>query len=160
MSLLGESKRFTIFIRKIKTSSIWECACGDVQLNLSCAQQRTSAHVLCQGAADTSARLHAMQATGEAKARSTPGCTSQAFLHRNPPTELCKVRRAWLKFHLLHDPSVFYCSVVTVLLIAVPQKMVSGQPKPPALQVSVLVDAGQLGNGFRVHTLESTRSLR
>lgn len=73
MSFLGESKHFTIFIRKIKALSIREYACGDLRLNLSGTQQYTSTRMLRHGAADASTQHHAMQAAGEAKARSVPG---------------------------------------------------------------------------------------
>lgn len=88
---------------------------------------------------------HTDTVSGSSRHFCTPPCNATSWrsqsqvntwLHQaslGPPIcfpELCKVRGAWLKSDLSGDPSGFYCRSVTVLLIAGPQKMVSGQPKP------------------------------
>lgn len=75
MSFLGESKCFTILIRKIKTSSTREYACGDTWLNPRGAQRCTSTHMLCQGAADilhSTVQCKWLEKPGTAQCRRAP----------------------------------------------------------------------------------------
>lgn len=137
ISFLEESKCFTLLIRKIKTSSIWEYACSDVWLNPSSTQQHTGTRMLHQGAADTSAQHRAMQAAGEAKAGqcwAVPGqpwtscllsCTKAHLLNSARWEETAEVWPLAPSIRLLLQ--LCYC----VLDCCAPEDG-SGQPTPPS----------------------------